>query len=304
MKKLLFIVTLTTSFIAQAGPYKIVAVADEDAVEKAEEFKRYLKTKPPFSRMKDSEFIIEVVTISKTEMNCGNRMAGSPRVIVCNDAMIARAGAQRESNLTIAFTSSATGGSGGPIPKASKDYPIQTMFHEMLHTYSFDDEYTYSESEAEMYCKNPRSRGNGAYFQDTPPYSSDPGARQTHTRDVPWMGGIEVKTLITQGSSLGSKETVQAPGQQILGLYRGGACDKKIPSWRPYLNSIMRNFRDDTVYPLYEEIIVQNIETSIGRRLKLEGPSVEKDDCPHDHDKKLTGELKSFDDILKKIISN
>ncbi len=155
-------------------------------------------------------------------------------------------------------------------------YPIQTMLHEMLHTYGMADEYHYSESEAEAYCRRPQTQSNIAHFTDRPPYSSDLDARQRHEVMVPWMGRINRGDLITQGRSLGSPMMNAIPrGQQVLGLYRGGTCDNaEIQSWRPYPNSIMRGYDDDTIYPLYEDVIRQSIESQIGRRVQLAGTNI------------------------------
>lgn len=298
MKKLTLLTCLMTTF-AWAEPYKILIVSDPEAQSKATDFKNYLLTKPPFSKMKSRDLEIKIVSASPNELNCGNTYPGAPRVILCDEANLNRMKAREEANLAMVFTSTASGGSGGAIPIASKDYPIQTMFHEMLHTYGCDDEYEYSASEAEIYCQNPRSETNGAYFQDRPPYDSDSAARTMHRRDVPWMNSISLTTHITQGSQLGSVIRYRPPGEQILGVYRGGACQKKIPSWRPYPNSIMNGYTDDTVYPLYEEIIVKSIESKIGRRLDLRAPAALKtEDCSPEV---IQESIQDFSGILRKL---
>jgi hypothetical protein len=298
MKNLTLLTFLLTTF-AWAEPYKILIITDREAENKANEFKEYLLTKPPFSKMQTRDLEIKIVSTSYRDLGCGNTYPGAPRVILCDDDHLSRMKAREEANLAMVFTSRASGGSGGAIPIASKDYPIQTMFHEMLHTYGCDDEYEYSESEAEIYCQNPRSEANGAYFQDRPPYASDSAARTTHRRDVPWMNSINQSTFITQGPQLGSVIRSTEPGEQILGVYRGGACQKKIPSWRPYPNSIMKGYRDDTVYPLYEEIIVKSIESKIGRRLDLRAPAALKtENCSPEV---IQESIQDFSGILRKL---
>lgn len=279
MKKKIILATLLTGVLTNAwsddDPYKIVIVTDATAKVKAEEFKTYLQGKPPFSRMGD-KLNIEIVEMEADTMNCQNNMPNSPRIIRCNTEAIAREQSRRRANLAMAFTSRGSGGAGGGIPIASMDYPIQTMFHEMLHTFGLADEYDYSEAEQRVYCRNPRSRANIAYFRDVPPYSDDPAARGRHNSDIPWYGGIPSGKLITSGSSLGSPaEESISPGNQTMGLYRGGSCNSaSLPGWRPYENSIMKGYRDDTIYPIYEEIIVRNLESAMGGSLDLPPPEV------------------------------
>lgn len=274
--KNLFLATIVLgpfSAFAANDPYKIVILTDGTAKVRAEEFKTYLGTKPPFSKMGE-KLVIEIVEMPVDKMECANNMPNSPRIIRCNTANLAREQAKADANFSVAFTSTGSGGAGGGIPIASMDYPIQTMFHEMLHTYGLADEYNYSPDEQKVYCKNPRSSGNIAYFKNDPSYADDPAARARHNGDVPWMGGIAPAKLITSGSALGSPEAGPV-GTQNLGVYRGGSCDNdNLPGWRPYANSIMKGYEDDTIYPLYEEIIVKNIEGAVGYKMELPPPAV------------------------------
>lgn len=279
MKKKILLACLVASTLNSAwsddDPYKIVIVTDPVAKVRAQEFENYLKTKPPFSRM-GAKLSIEIVEMSVEAMNCQNNMPNSERIIRCNNEAIAREQSSRRGNLAMAFTSNARGGAGGGIPVASMDFPIQTMFHEMLHTFGLADEYDYSAAEQTVYCRNPRSRANIAYFRDTPPYADDPAARGRHNRDIPWYGGIPAAKLITTGTNLESPPDVPfTPGNQTMGLYRGGSCNSAaLPGWRPYHNSIMKGYADDTIYPIYEEIIVRNLESAMGASLDLPPPEV------------------------------
>lgn len=304
MKKILMISLILGTFTVVAAdedPYKIVILADADAVARANEFKTYLGTKPPFSKM-GAKLEISIVTMTVEDMNCQNNMPNSPRIIRCDTAKLARKQADAGANFSVAFTSKGSGGAGGGIPIASVDYPIQTMFHEMLHTYGLADEYDYSEAEKTVYCNNPRSNANIVYFKDQPSYADDPAARTTHTPDVPWMGGILPANPIISGSSLGSSASAQGPvGAQILGVYRGGSCDSAaLPGWRPYGNSIMRGYDDDTIYPLYEEIITKNIEGAVGYKLELPPPAVK---ClPPNYNLELVSDLHDHvSDVVNKV---
>lgn len=284
----------TAAVFAQAKPYKIVILTDTEAVTRAGEFRTYLMMKPPYNKM-GSHLSIDIVTMTKEEMNCSHSIPASPRIITCDNKKLSSKQASLGANIALAFTSNGSGGSGGSIPVASRDYPIQTMFHEMLHAYGLDDEYAYSTSEQTVYCTDPGASKNMAYFQDIPPYTGDSMARNKHASQIPWYGKIPVAKLIVSGSNLGSGAERVRAGSQTPGLYRGGSCDSaKLPGWRPYYNSIMRGFDDDTIYPIYEEIIVKNIESSMGRKLNL--PPPEKD-CP-EQSPEIEG-LKNFGNTIQ-----
>lgn len=186
MKNLMLVTLMMGSFSALAAkdPYKIVILTDSDAKVRADEFKTYLGTKPPFNKMGE-KLVIEVVTMTAEDMACANNMPNSPRIIRCDTQKLARAQSRADANFSVAFTSKGSGGAGGGIPIASLDYPIQTMFHEMLHTYGLADEYNYWADEQKVYCKDPKSSGNIAYFKDEPSYADDPAARSRHRADVP-----------------------------------------------------------------------------------------------------------------------
>ncbi len=268
MKKLIWPLLMISS-VSFAAPYKIVMMTDSGAKDRADEFKKYLLTKPPFNKLDPKELEFKVVTLSQKELNCGNRNKKSPRVINCDDKKLNTIKAKEEANLAMVFTSAATGASGGDIPKASKTSDVAAMMHEMLHTFGCADEYEYSASEAEVYCSPTRPAPNIAFFKDRPPYKSDSEARVRHAKDVPWMGRIDKVRYITQGSQLGSSAKSSGEGNQVISLYRGGSCNKVIPTWRPYPNSIMKGYTDQTIYPFYEEIIVKGMESQLGRKLKF-----------------------------------
>jgi hypothetical protein len=287
--------------VKTSKPYKIIIVTDSEAYPRASEFKDYLITKPPFSRMGDS-LQIELVSMEAKKMNCKNDNPSSPRIITCDRDLIYKTQSEHNAHLSLAFTSKGSGGAGGDIPVASMDYPIQTMFHEMLHTYGLDDEYDYSESEQSVYCNGPVSSANIVYFKDIPPYNSDSLARSKHSGVVHWMGQIPVEQLITSGSDLGSQSLIKINiGNQPLGLFRGGSCNNKtLPGWRPYQSSIMEGYVDDTIYPIYEEAIIRNIESAVGRKSTL--PPAESR-CVHTQSNiQVVNNLGSeIDSIVKKI---
>lgn len=293
MKHLLLLLFVSAPALAQKdaekpkAPYKIIIFADAGARSRATQFKHYLKLKAPYNKMKDEDLEIKVMETPKDTMGCSNSNPDSPRIVTCNTRDLNKIKASEEAHLAMAFTSEGTGGSGGDMPTASPDYPIQTMLHETLHTYGMADEYCYKGGEIKTYCNPPTKKPNSAHFDDTPPYASDSTARSMHAKDVPWMSAIPVDRHITQGSSLGSEPPAKIKkGEQVIGLYRGGTCDEKVDShgkktqsWRPYPLSIMGGYDDDTVYPLYEDVIVKNIESKLGRKLALKSESEAKKDA-------------------------
>lgn len=303
MKVILMLTALlgTLSVYAQ-DTYDIIMFTDADAKTRAEEFKEYLVQKPPFNKLGE-KIKISIVELSAEVMDCKNDTPDSPRIIHCNHQELLRLKAVAKSHLALAFTSKGTGGAGGTIPVASKDYPIQTMFHEMLHAYGFDDEYDYDENEKKVYCDKPANAANIVYFKDTPPYVDDSAARKIHTKDVPWMDRIPVGNSIVSAGSLGSQFIKIVKGEQSPGLYRGGSCNSdSTPGWRPYQNSIMKGYDDDTIYPLYEEVILKSIESAMGQKVakkkKFEDPSPPPRCLQHNHEVEM---LKGYDEEMKEI---
>ena len=303
MKIFLLVTALlgTVSVFAEDS-YDIIMFTDSESKSRADEFKDYLFQKPPFNKLGE-KVKVNVVELPADVMDCKNSNPQSPRIIKCNNEELFRLKAMAKASLALAFTSRGTGGAGGAIPIASKDYPIQTMFHEMLHAYGFDDEYDYSESEKRVYCDQITITPNIVYFKDRPPYVDDPAARTIHAKDVPWMGRIPAENPIVQAGNLGSQSTKIVNGEQTPGLFRGGACstDDK-PGWRPYQNSIMKGYEDDTIYPLYEEVILRSIESSLGKKSnkdkKVEDPSPPPRCLQHNHEVEM---LKGYDEEMKEI---
>lgn len=303
---------LASLFISQGaaaaeGQYKIVVFTDEGAEARANEYKTYLKSKPPFSEMGD-KLNIAVIKLTQDEMDC-NKSPTLDRIVTCNESALIRKQSAEGGQLAVAFTSKVTGGgSGGTIPVATKDYPIETMLHEMLHYYGINDEYVYeSQAHIDAYCgvSQRSSWPNSAYFNQAPPYADEAGARAKHAPDVSWMGGIPSSNPILNGGSLGSKPVHAAKGMQVLGLYKGGTCEKVVETWRPYNNSIMRSIgygTDDTIYPYYADIIRKKIESATqGNKIAKASPPPHLN-CDHSHGHETVLELnKDVKSAVKKI---
>lgn len=226
-------------------------------------------------------------------MQCSNPGTTNTRLIECDKSYLRGLRRGARASIAVAFTSTANGGSGGEIPIATsnfENYPISTMFHEMLHAYGFADEYQYvTAQERKAFCDPPRKLPNMAYFNDVPPYEDDSSARARHGAQIPWFVTIGADVLITHGTDLGTTALPHTEtGTQTAGLFAGGPCSLWMKSWRPYQGSIMREYRDDTIYPLYEKVIIGKIADAIGRKPVLRDPAAEtvvltpptEPDCP------------------------
>ncbi|MES2525439.1 MAG: hypothetical protein V4598_00065 [Bdellovibrionota bacterium] len=275
-------------------PYKILIVADENSTQSAEAYRNYILEQRPFNRLTPADLVVEIQTVPAAEMSCSNPGVTNDRLIACDKSYLRGLRRGARASIAVAFTSTATGGSGGEIPIATSDfskYPISTMFHEMLHAYGFADEYQYkTDQEKEAFCSPPKRLPNMAYFNDEPPYESDAAARSKHSGQIPWFGNIGQDVLITHGTDLGTQSLPHTEeGTQTAGLFAGGPCSLWMKSWRPYQGSIMREYKDDTIYPLYEKIILGRIADAIGRRPVIREPTAENEivvtpqpepDCP------------------------
>jgi hypothetical protein len=240
--------------------YKIVIFSDEGAILEAKKFKEQLKQQRPFSYLGE-KVVIEVVTLPAEKMDCKDGLE-IKRLITCNDRYLQKMQAKHKANLAAVYTSTAHGGSGGSIPKMSNNYEssLVGLTHEILHTFGFSDEYTYSPEETKVYCVEKMTGNlNVAYFNDSPPYESDIMAKEKHQSEIPWMGHILGTTLITSGTKLGTSpaKEILKHGNQSAGLYPGGDCSNTMKTWRPYEESLMKTLNDPTIYPIYEERILE-----------------------------------------------
>ncbi len=288
--------------MAKDDLYKIVIFSDDGALTEANKFVDQLKQQRPFSYLGD-KVVIEVVTLPTEKMDCKDGVE-IKRLITCNDKYLHKMQAEHKANLAAAYTSTAHGGSGGGIPHMSINYgaSLVGLTHEMLHTFGFADEYTYSPEEAKSYCFEKMTGNlNAAYFNDTPPYESDPKAKETHKPQIPWMGYILGSTLITSGTELGTPGSVETPkpGSQSAGLYPGGNCSNILKTWRPYEQSLMKAFNDPTIYPVYEDRILEVMNQAGGYQYKrpesIPGPA------PCDYSPTFIERFrKDIQDIIKK----
>ncbi|MEI7527722.1 MAG: hypothetical protein WCK76_02155, partial [Elusimicrobiota bacterium] len=172
------------------GYYHIRFVADAAAIARAREFTELLLTHEAFASVRD-RFRVEYVVGDAARMNCRNDVMQSQRIIRCDMDYVLSLGAS-PAHLTAVFTSRGVGGAGGAVPIASRDYPLPTILHEMLHTWGLQDEYIYSQSEADYYCGNSKilKAPNTSAFAIRGTYGSDAEAGDRHRDDIPWFDYI------------------------------------------------------------------------------------------------------------------
>lgn len=259
------------------NPYRFVLVVDEDPRTRAlaQDFIALLQAVPVFRRMgKQIEF--QLVQLPAKEMACGNSVPKSPRLIVCDperlEAAARQASGSRPVHRVLAFTSRGRGGSGGRVIAASLNHPRRTMLHELLHSYGFGDEYEYGEEELEYNCTPPRWRSNIVSFRPArSPFESEAQARLLHAQDIPWFNQIGAETPITTDHELGTAPGLLPPTQAAL--YRGGGCDRKVPTWRPYAGAnIMSTLETAYIPESYERQILRRMSSERGEAIQLLPP--------------------------------
>ncbi len=252
------------------GFYHIRLVADAQSMARAHEYADLLLGHPAFASV-SSRFRIEYLQADADLMKCGNTVPQSPRIIICDTQYILSLSTVPV-HLTAVFTSRGSGGSGGAVPIVSVDYPLPAMLHEMLHTWTLQDEYTYSDSEAEYYCKSARvlKAPNTSSFATQGTYTSDAAALSTHWKDIPWSDSIRLPVTTSSATVngaalvLGTPTTTAAAGLEP-GLYSGSNCSSKMPSFRPYdVDTIMKTLSTTLIPPIHQQAVLAEIARVAG----------------------------------------
>lgn len=253
------------------GYYHIRFVVDAKSSKRARDFSDLLLNHEAFAAVRD-RFRIEYVEGDADQMKCGNNVPESPRIIRCEMPYILSLGTT-PAHMTAVFTSRGSGGSGGTNPIISIDYPLPGMLHEMLHAWTLQDEYIYSQSEADFYCHYAKilKSPNTTTFATLESYTSDADARNRHWDDIPWIDGI--RAPIT--SSVASSTTINASGLALgtpmtggglePGLYPGSNCSRKLPSFRPYgVATIMKTLSTTLLPPIHKKAVLAAIAKAAG----------------------------------------
>lgn len=252
MRMIVFFAILLLAPLSAFGSPKIVLITDEPSAASATAVREELLRTPPFSLISDLE--ISIAKVAPGAVSC-NLIFN--RVVDCDPANLLTIAAENNTEHAIYIREDATyGGSGGSVPVINSGSPPNMAIHEFLHKFGFADEYPYSAEEAHHYCSNARTP-NVAFFNDTPPYSSDGHARQEHSADIPWYGEIRPATLITSGSDLGT------PRRGVVGLFRSVTCDNANPpvaSWKPGSEpTIMENLETNHIPRSYWPAILTGL---------------------------------------------
>ncbi len=288
-----FVLVAVAPFFAQADPvdpYKFVIISDHESIPRAEAAVALIKSTYPFSQM-GNQVVFEIKEANPKKMNCKGNYLGIDRLISCDASYIFQEAASVGPHRVLVTTSSAVGGAGGtgaangPLAIAGAGYSVPTLLHELLHTYGLADEYEYTESEANTYCKeNGHPAPNSVSFEPRLSYASDAEARSIHGGQIPWYGDILLSTLITTGSELGSSPVTglrKVFSGRVAGLFRGGNCNKKVPTWKPYFeDNIMKNHNVVDIPPIHAKAIVRAMSAERGADITLlPPPPIESSDA-------------------------
>lgn len=171
--------------------------------------------------------------------------------------------------MTAVFSSRGSGGAGGAVPIATINYPLSTMLHEMLHGWGLNDEYTYSQSEAEYYCRYPKilKGPNTAGFSVRGGYASDAEARDAHRDDIAWLNYVGGTPITSKADADGSLKlgTPAAFLFRAPGLYPGSNCSLEMPSFRPYYeDTIMKTLSTTWIPPIHQKAVLAAIAKAAG----------------------------------------
>jgi hypothetical protein len=252
------------------GFYHIRFVADAQGMARAHEYADMLLSHPAFASV-SGRFRIEYAEGNADLMKCGNTVPQSPRIITCDTEYILSLGTTPV-HMTAVFSSRGSGGSGGAVPIVSVDYPLPVMLHEMLHTWTLQDEYTYSDSEAEYYCKSPKilKAPNTASFATQETYQSDAEALSSHRKDIPWADSIQAPVTTSSATVNGAALVLGTPlatAGMEPGLYPGSNCSRKMPSFRPYnVDTIMKTLSTTLIPPIHQKAVLAEIARVAGWR--------------------------------------
>lgn len=241
MKNCLILISLLIS--TQAFCYKISVYTDQVSKSKANEVVKLFKATYPFNQF---DIEIEIVRATAEQLNCKTD-ASIERLVNCDSKFVRSDSLKRISDQAfIVRDMNKYGGSGGGIPVMTTHSPVNVMLHEYLHTLGFSDEYTYSASEAAVYCSKNMKTANMVIINPLDSYKSDSEARSIHSSAIPWFKSIKRTTLITHSKLLGTANVTgyaainnssePAAIGMTTGLYKGHTCDKALPklvSWHP-----------------------------------------------------------------------
>lgn len=248
-------------WIGQAHAYTIVVVTDQQDLSKAKKDIEKIKSTYPFTKF-DIDF--KIARVKKEQLICG-ASNGIDRLVTC-DAIAAKLQAATKllgGDHTMVIKDSNDldeksnhGGSaavGGNLIVTTSHSHDGSALHEFMHSLGLSDEYTYSEKDAPIYCKENRLPTLSLTFiVPKDPYRGDSAARSAHSARIPWYDKISSTTLITNsgetklGTEIKNKKNQMSypvnnsiypsPFDEATGLYPVGVCDNstnKVQGWKP-----------------------------------------------------------------------
>lgn len=247
--------------VSQAKAYTIVIVTDQKDLTRAKADIAMLKESYPFSKF-DINF--KIARVPEEQLKCGailgiDRLVSCPEVMDKLNTVTKKLGGSQTVVLKDSHgldNKSHHGGSaavGGSLMVATTGAHARTTLHEIIHSFGFTDEYVYSESDSNQYCKKGRaSSKNSVEISPDESYASDASARQKHGGQIPWYSYIRSSTLITNsgGTKLGTQVTNEkdikfypinnsiypSPFDEVTGLFPLQTCmraTEKMHLWKP-----------------------------------------------------------------------
>ncbi len=239
MKLLVFLMLFTT--VTYAKPFKVKVFAEPAAEVRAHEYIKNMKELEPFKQLIEQKaLLIENSPVIVTGINCRGGNFGIPRLAQCDLNSVKESCG--DADLCPVYTSFPDIGAGAKrFPIVSSSFPWTTMLHEVVHTFGFTDEYSYTKKESGIYCPGVKNWQNGHSRNSEEVFTTKELAENFCRKNISWCelainSGTQVIQKIEDGKyRIGSPTPASCP-DVTLGVYSGGSCQAKNPggTWRPY----------------------------------------------------------------------
>jgi hypothetical protein len=248
-------------------PFSLLIVADEDSRDTAQDLKNYIRSIKPFSQV-GNQLAIEVYRSTNSELDCHNVSIHGETYPSCSNRAIGKIAVLKHAHVTAVMSSHVDRGyASGHIAVVSNDSDsVRALFlHELGHAIAnFGDEYSFdSADERKWFCQEgaPDSQlhlPNITSFDPHSSYDSDSQAKTIHRSMIPWINAILPDTPITH--NVGERKLGTAPdavASSKVALYRGGGCNRWIPTWRGHREETIMGIDSTTIPPLHRRLFVE-----------------------------------------------